>query len=82
MFNLFLVLVLFVFCGCVCGRPIYAVSAIVKNEMHTLPKMLASVEPYVKFYAICDTGSTDGTDTWAEDYLRQKGMVGHVYRDE
>ena len=64
------------------ARPIYAVSAIVKNEMQTLPKMLASVLPYVKFYAICDTGSTDGTDTWAAAYLKQKNLNGKVYYDE
>ncbi len=73
------------FNGSVAGSapPVYAVSAIVKNEKHVLPKMLASVLPYVKYYAICDTGSTDGTDTWAEEYLRNhKHLKGAVYHDD
>jgi glycosyltransferase involved in cell wall biosynthesis len=39
----------------------------VKNERHTLPRLLASVRPHLEdpsWVFVCDTGSTDGTVEW------------------
>lgn len=42
---------------------------IVKNEAHVIERCLASVKPYIHAWAICDTGSTDGTQGIIEKYL-------------
>lgn len=34
---------------------------IVKNEAHVIERAIKSVQPYISSWAICDTGSTDGT---------------------
>jgi tetratricopeptide (TPR) repeat protein len=43
------------------GRPRICLSMIVKNEAHVIERCLGSVLPYIDAWAICDTGSTDGT---------------------
>lgn len=42
-------------------RPRICLSMIVKNEAHVIERCLGSVLPYIDAWAICDTGSTDGT---------------------
>ena len=42
-------------------------SMIVKNEAHVIERCLRSVKPFVDAWAICDTGSTDGT----QDIIRR-----------
>ncbi len=42
-------------------RPRICLSMIVKNEAHVIERCLRSVLPYIDGWAICDTGSTDGT---------------------
>ena len=46
-------------------------SMIVKNEVPLIANALRSVKPYIQAWAICDTGSTDGT----QDIIRRE-MVG------
>jgi tetratricopeptide (TPR) repeat protein len=41
---------------------------IVKNEIHNLPRCLASVKPYVDEMIVVDTGSEDGTPELAKEY--------------
>lgn len=43
------------------SAPTICLSMIVKNEAHIIKRCLESVRPYIDFWAICDTGSTDGT---------------------
>lgn len=37
-------------------------SMIVKNEAHCIEKCLESVKPFIDYWIICDTGSTDNTE--------------------
>lgn len=41
--------------------PTICLSMIVKNEAHIITRCLQSVLPHIDAWAICDTGSTDGT---------------------
>jgi len=43
---------------------------IVKNEAHIIQRCLESVKPYIDYWVICDTGSTDGTQQLIRDCLR------------
>lgn len=54
--------------------------SIVKNELVILPRLLASVKPYVDIYVFCDTGSDDGTPEFLEKYLVENGLEGFVAR--
>lgn len=49
-------------------KPILSLCMIVKNEIHNLPRCLASVKPYVDEMIVVDTGSEDGTPEFAEEY--------------
>lgn len=53
----------------------YALVAIVKNEAARIERMLASAAPYIDWWTIIDTGSTDGT---AELVERTMGLVHRV----
>ena len=60
---------------------------IVKNESRVIERMLASVAPYIDCYVICDTGSTDNTETLIETFFQTHyphitGVVVHKpFRD-
>ena len=53
-----------------------ALSMIVKNEAHVILRALSSVLPYIDSWAICDTGSTDGTQEIIREAL--KGIPGEL----
>jgi hypothetical protein len=43
---------------------------IVKNEAHVIERCLRSVRPWIDTWAICDTGSTDGTQGLIQRFLK------------
>lgn len=51
---------------------------IVKNEAKILERCLASVAPWIDAYAICDTGSTDGTPELIEKFFAERDVPGVV----
>jgi glycosyltransferase involved in cell wall biosynthesis len=53
---------------------------IVKDEAQTIPRLLRSVAPFVSYYVICDTGSTDGTPEVIEREAAALGMRGEIHR--
>lgn len=67
--------------------PTVCLNMIVKNESRVIERMLASVAPYIDFYVICDTGSTDDTEALIENFFqthfpRITGVVVHKpFRD-
>ena len=56
-------------------QPLLALVMIVKDEAHTLPSTLISLAPYLDYYYILDTGSTDGTQQVIKQVLGSRGEV-------
>ncbi len=54
--------------------PSLAVAAIVRNEAVCIEHMLRSALPVASFFAVLDTGSTDGTYALAENFLSACGV--------
>ena len=50
---------------------------IVKNESQVIERCLASVKPYIDYWVIVDTGSTDGTQEIIRKYM--KDLPGELY---
>jgi glycosyltransferase involved in cell wall biosynthesis len=51
---------------------------IVKNEAKVLERCFASVAPWIDRYAVCDTGSTDGTPELVRSFFDARGIPGVV----
>lgn len=45
-------------------------SMIVKNEAHCIIQCLEKLKPYIDYWIICDTGSTDNTISVIKDFMR------------
>jgi len=59
-----------------------ALSMIVKNETPVLKQCFDSVLPYIDYWVICDTGSTDGTQEFIKNYFEEKGIPGELHEKE
>lgn len=59
------------------GSATVALVMIVKNEAEVLPRCLETIRPFISYYVICDTGSSDGTQTIAREALA--GIEGRVF---
>ncbi len=55
-------------------------SMIVKNEAHCIEKCLESVKPFIDYWIVCDTGSTDNTGEVIRKYL--DGIPGEIHNHE
>lgn len=55
---------------------------IVKNETHNLPILFKSVIDYIDGWCIFDTGSTDGTQTFIQNYFDNYNIQGCLYETE
>lgn len=53
---------------------------IVKNEAHCISKCLESVKPFIDYWVICDTGSTDDTEKVVTECL--KDIPGEFHKHE
>ena len=51
---------------------------IVKNEIKVLSQCFESVLPYINYWVICDTGSTDGTQDFIRDYFKSRNIPGEL----
>lgn len=49
-----------------------------QDEAHTLPRTLMPLKPYLDYYYILDTGSTDGTQASIRQTLGEKGEIFEV----
>lgn len=58
---------------------------IVKDEAHIIEETIESVVPYIDYWVICDTGSTDGTQELILKTFKKHGIPGdlhqHKWRD-
>lgn len=57
--------------------PTICLNMIVKNEAHVICRCLASVKPFIDYWVIVDTGSSDGTQELIQDTL--KDLPGELY---
>lgn len=52
---------------------------IVKDEEDTIRRCLTHVAPYISYYVICDTGSTDNTISEIKSTMSELGIDGEVH---
>ena len=57
-------------------------SMIVKNEAPNIERCLESVSPFINYYIICDTGSTDNTKEIIKNFFDKKGIPGEIHDHE
>ncbi len=63
------------------SKPIPAISlnCIVKNESKVIARMLKSVAPFIDYYVIVDTGSTDNTKEIIKNTMDELGVPGEIH---
>lgn len=59
------------------GKKTVCLNMIVKNESHVITRALGSVKPYIDYWVIDDTGSTDGTQQIIKDFM--KDVPGELF---
>ena len=59
-----------------------ALSMIVKNEAPNIQRCLESVAPFINYYIVCDTGSTDNTKEIVKNFFDSKGIPGEILDHE
>lgn len=52
---------------------------IVKNEAHVVHEVLDSVAPYISYWVVVDTGSTDGTQDAIRNHMAGLGIPGEIH---
>jgi glycosyltransferase involved in cell wall biosynthesis len=62
--------------------PTLCFATVCKNEEACILATLEAVAPYISSWVVCDTGSTDRTCEIVEDFFRERGIPGRLYRDE
>ena len=55
---------------------------IVKNEVKTIQRCIESVEKFIDYWVIVDTGSTDGTQEIIQNLMKEKGIPGELHERE
>ena len=61
--------------------PTICLNMIVKNESKIITRLLESVKPIIDCYCICDTGSTDNTVSFIEEFFKQAGIPGKIVHE-
>lgn len=61
------------------GRSTICLNLIVKNESHIIHELFESVAPYIDYWVIVDTGSTDGTQDIIRREMEKLGIPGELH---
>ena len=59
--------------------PTICLNMIVKNEIKVLPRLFDSLINHIDTYLIVDTGSTDGTQEYIKNYMRENRIPGGLH---
>ena len=62
-------------------RPTIVFATMCKNEEHCILETLKSVAPYIDYWIVCDTGSTDKTIELVKNFFAEKGIPGELHED-
>lgn len=62
-------------------RPTIVFATMCKNEEHCILETLKSVAPYIDYWIVCDTGSTDKTIELVKNFFVEKGIPGELHED-
>jgi hypothetical protein len=62
--------------------PTLCLNMIVKNESNVIKKLFDSVSSIIDCYCICDTGSTDNTIEFIENYFKEKNIPGVIHHEK
>jgi len=62
-------------------RPTIVFATMCKNEEHCILETLKSVAPYIDYWIVCDTGSTDKTVELVKNFFAEKGIPGELHED-
>ena len=54
---------------------------IIKNESRNMPRLFENLHKYIKYFVICDTGSTDDTVKVIEEVAEKYNIDGEVYTE-
>ena len=63
-------------------KPKICLNMIVKDEAHIICETLESVEKYIDYWVICDTGSEDGTQEIIKKYFKNVNIPGILVEEE
>jgi len=61
--------------------PRICLNMIVKNESKVIRRLLTSVLPLIDTYCICDTGSTDDTETIIREFFAEHNIEGRIVHE-
>lgn len=61
------------------GRSTICLNLIVKDESHIIQELFESVAPYIDYWVIVDTGSTDGTQDIIRREMDRLGIPGELH---
>ena len=69
---------------CIVSNKTICLNMIVKNEAHIIVDTFDNILKYIPltYWAISDTGSTDGTQQVIKDYFKSKNIKGELFQDE
>ena len=64
------------------NKPTICLNMIVKNEAHIIAETLESIQRYIDYWVISDTGSTDGTQDLIKKFFAKHGIEGELVEHE
>jgi len=64
------------------NSPSIVFATMCKNEEHCILETLKSVAPYIDYWVVCDTGSTDKTVELVKEFFAERGIPGELFVDD
>jgi len=61
-------------------EPVLCLNMIVKDESKIVERLVDSVAPFIGYYVVCDTGSTDHTPDLIRERFSKNGVAGEVHK--